>query len=91
MHQSLSNREAFHVATKAWPLLSAPWINDRVEHVLDRLEGIMDHLIDDGVLASGYFPFEGPMTAKIERQLAEQVGAALEGQETVDDKFLPQV
>lgn len=68
---------------KAWPMLSAPWINTRFDNVMDRLEEILDHLIDDGVLASGVFPLEEPITPKIERMLAEQVGAALEGQETV--------
>ena len=68
-------------------MLSAPWVNDRVDNVMDRLEELMDHLIDDGLLSSGYLPFEEPRTAKIERKVAEQVGAALGGQETVSHEM----
>lgn len=80
------NSEVSRVATKTWPMLSAPWINARVDNVLNRLEAIFDHLVDDGWLASNYLPYEEKMTPKIERQLAEQIGAAVEGRETMEQE-----
>ena len=71
------------MATKPDPLLSANWINARVDRVMDQIEEIFDHLIDDELLASGVFPFEEKITPKIERLLAQQAEAALSGQETI--------
>lgn len=44
-------------------------MNQRVDHVLDRLEGLLDHLIDDGWLESGFLPFEVPNTPKLQRKM----------------------
>ena len=64
------------------PLLSAEWINARVDNVQDRLEKLFDHLIDEGLLASGYFPFEEPLTPKLEKKMLEQVEGMLMGAES---------
>ena len=69
------------------PMLSAEWINDRVDNVLDRLEEIMDHLIDDGLLVSGYMPFETPLTpALLRRMTPEQVQMLLDGAGSIDEQ-----
>ena len=41
------------------PMLSAAWVNARIEHVFTRAMNIMMKLIDDATY-SGYLPFESP-------------------------------
>lgn len=45
-------------------LLSGEWINKRVGNVMTQMEGIVDHLFD-GLLSSGYLPFEEPVTPEL--------------------------
>ena len=72
---------------KAVPLLSAAWINARVDEVLDTVEELYDYLIDDGLLASGYLPFEAPLSPKIIRRMtAEQVKALLDQTAALEDQ-----
>ena len=54
------------------PMLSASWINERVDNVLDRLEDIFDHLLDDGILSEGVFPFTTPLTPKLLKRMPEE-------------------
>ena len=69
------------------PLLSAEWINARVDNVLDRLEDIFDHLIEDGLMVDGYLPFETPLTpATIRRMLPEQVQELIDTAPSIEDK-----
>lgn len=42
--------------------LNAEWINERIANVADRVNMLLDRLIDDGLLGSGYPPFETPLT-----------------------------
>ena len=68
-------------------ILGAAWINEVVDNVLDRAEALFDHLIDDGVLSDGYFPFEEPMSsATLRRMTAEQVRNLLDQAVTLEDQ-----
>jgi len=59
-------------------LLTAEWINQRIENVLDRVDVIVDHLIGDGLLASGYAPLEARLTpADIKKMSPDQIMALL--------------
>ena len=59
-------------------LLSAIWINERIKNVLDQAEAIIKHLLEDGLLASGYAPLEEPLTAAdIKRMTPDQLLALL--------------
>jgi hypothetical protein len=42
--------------------LNAEWINKRVVNVQMKANALLDRLIDDGLLGSGYPPFEVPVT-----------------------------
>lgn len=42
--------------------LNAEWINARVSNVTAKVNALLDRLIDDGLLGSGYFPFDTPVT-----------------------------
>ena len=62
------------MAIKAESLLSATWINARVDAVLDRIEELlMPRLLEGGWLSSGYLPFEAPLSSKIQRKLLQLV------------------
>ena len=72
---------------KAVPILSAPWINQQVDVVLDKVEELWDILIDDGILSSGYLPFETPINPKIIRRMTqEQVKALLDQTASMEDQ-----
>ena len=72
---------------KAVPILSAEWINPVVDKVLDTVEELWDGLIDDGLLASGYLPFESPLTPKVIRRMtSEQVKALLDQTAALEDQ-----
>lgn len=51
------------------PILGPAWINDRANNVLDRLEEIVDYLLDDGLLSQGYLPFETELTPGLLRRM----------------------
>ena len=53
-------------------LLSAEWINARMDSVLDRMQGLFDRIIDEGILSSGYFPFEEPLDASLLPKMTEK-------------------
>lgn len=42
--------------------INAEWINDRMARVVEHVNSLLDRLIDDGLLGSGYPPFETPVT-----------------------------
>ena len=88
MLSSLERMEITFVAKPGdIPLLSAEWINQRVENVLDRLEEIFDHLIEDGLLVSGFLPFETPLTAQtIRRMLPTQIQDLLDTAPNPEEK-----
>lgn len=72
---------------KAVPILSAAWINPVVDKVLETVETLWDGLIDDGLLASGYLPFETPLSPKIIRRMtSEQVKALLDQTASLEDQ-----
>jgi hypothetical protein len=50
-------------------VLSGEWINARVDNVLDQVEEIIDHLLVDGVLSSG-FP---PLAKQVDKQLVRRM------------------
>ena len=55
-------------------LLSAECINTRLNNVLDQAESILVHLLVDGLLSSGYLPFEEPLTeADVKRMTPDQL------------------
>ena len=59
-------------------LLSGEWINTRVDNVVDDAIRILDHVLVEGLLSSGYFPFEQPVTPEMVRRMTEeQLGEAL--------------
>lgn len=62
-------------------ILSAEWINERLERVIDRAEKIIvQRLLDEGLLSSGYAPGEVPVDRKLlERMTPEEVKALLNG------------
>ena len=42
--------------------LTASWINERVLNVTARVEEYLNRIIDDGLLADGFMPFQSPIT-----------------------------
>ena len=69
------------------PLLSASWINTRVDNVLDRAEEIFDRLIEAGLMVDGYLPFETPLTpGTIRRMLPEQIQDLLDTAPNPEEK-----
>jgi len=51
-------------------MLSAAWINARIENVLTQVEVIYNRLLYDGLLSSGHLPLETPITPKLLRRLS---------------------
>lgn len=45
-------------------LLSATWINDRIDNVYTKCIAIMDDLVDE-ITSSGFLPWEIPLTPQI--------------------------
>lgn len=45
--------------------LSAEWVNQRVANVTARVQEYLDRIIDKGLLADGYLPFETPLTDEL--------------------------
>ena len=46
----------------ALSFLSGSWINTRVINVMNTVQGILDNIIDKGLLVDGFAPFESPLT-----------------------------
>lgn len=42
--------------------LTATWVNKRIENVAARVDAYLARIIDDGLLADGFAPFETPVT-----------------------------
>lgn len=42
--------------------LNGEWINERVMNVAAKVDALLDRIIDDGLLADGFMPFESPIT-----------------------------
>lgn len=60
-------------------ILSGEWINDHVSNVLDRIEGLIEHLVFEGLLSSGYAPMETPITRDVAKRLTpDQLQGVLE-------------
>lgn len=58
--------------------LSASFIQERINNVEQRAQQILDRIIDFGLLADGYGPFESPVTPDmIQRMTPEQLEAFL--------------
>ena len=53
---------------KTIPMLSAEWINERIDHVTDKALAIMDEIIDQ-LMSSGYLPLEGHPDADFFKRL----------------------
>ena len=58
-------------------ILSAEWINERVKNVLDRVYIMLDHIVDEGLMSSGFLPLEEPIDVEFLSKLTEQQAAAL--------------
>ena len=56
---------------KSTPLLSAEWINERIENVTDKALAIMDEIIAQ-LTSSGYLPLEAPSNAEFMKRLTPQ-------------------
>lgn len=69
-------------------MLSAFWINERVTNVLERIDGMLDHLLYEGLLSSGYLPLEQPIDADLLRRLTpEQLIALIQAQTTPEARL----
>ena len=75
------------VAKEPGSILGARWVNEVLDNVLDRAEELFEHLIDDGILSDGFFPFEEPVSATtLRRMTAEQVRTLLDQAVTLEDQ-----
>lgn len=67
--------------------LNAEWINTRVENITAKVNALLDRLIDDGLLGSGYFPFDTPITDEMLKKMTpEQFRALYDTMTTVEEK-----
>ena len=57
--------------------LSGEWINERVVNVTKKVNSLLDRLIDDGLLGSGYFPFDQPITNEMLQRMSPEEFRAL--------------
>ena len=62
-------------------ILSAEWINQRISNVLDRVYVMLDHIVDEGLVSSGYLPLEQPIDKEFLTRLTEDQAVALIEQE----------
>ena len=68
-------------------ILSAEWINQRVVNVLDQIDAILDRVLFDGLLSSGYLPLEQPVTKAMLRKMPpEQIIALLAALPTPEER-----
>ena len=69
-------------------MLSAEWTNRRVTNVLTRIDGILNHLLFEGLLSSGYLPLEQPIDKDLLRRLTpEQLIALIQSQATPEGRL----
>ena len=69
------------------PYLSAEWVNERVANVTARVEAYISRIIDDGLLADGYLPFETPVTDEMLARMApEEFRALFDTTPTIEGK-----
>lgn len=67
--------------------LNAEWINDRIVNVQNRVNALLDRLIDDGLLGSGYFPFDMPVTdAMLAKMTPKQFRALYDSMTDLEQK-----
>jgi hypothetical protein len=69
------------------PLLSAEWLNARIESVTDKAIEAMDGVLEQ-LSHSGYLPFEEPATpAVLKKMTPEQLEAYIMGLPTLEEKL----
>lgn len=67
--------------------LSAAWVNQRVANVTERVEAYLDRIIDRGLLADGYMPFETPLTDEmLARMSPDQFRALFDATPSLEGK-----
>lgn len=68
-------------------MLSAEWLNFHIDNVMNRVDGLLEHIIYEGLLASGYFPFEKPVSKDmLKRMTPEQLEGYIQSLPTVEEK-----
>lgn len=68
-------------------ILSAEWINERVNNVLTRVYEMLDHIVDEGLISSGFLPLEQPIDdAFLLRLTEEQASALIESEKNPETK-----
>jgi hypothetical protein len=68
-------------------ILSGEWQNERINNVLDRIEKIIDRLLLEGLLSSGFLVLEPPMTVEFVSKLTpKQFGSILNTLPTIEAK-----
>ena len=72
---------------KAIPLLSAEWVNARIENVTDKALAIMDEIINQ-LMSSGYLPLEAPSDADFMKRLTPQQRTQFGLETPPEDEFL---
>lgn len=71
----------------ALSFLTASWVNERLVNVAEKVEAILTHIIDFGLLADGYAPFETPITDEmLTRMSPEQFRLLFDATPTLDAK-----
>lgn len=59
-------------------ILSGAWVNERVENVLTITNRLLDRILFEGLLSSGYAPLEKPLDEDLLRKMtAEEVSNLL--------------
>lgn len=52
-------------------ILSGGWLNSRFEHVVEDALDLHKKILFDGLLSSGYLPFETPITPEMVRRMTD--------------------
>ena len=74
--------------TKPVSILSAEWVNERLENVLDHVDVLLDRILTEGFLSSGYLPLEKPLTKELLMKMTpEQVMAMMGSLETPEERL----
>ncbi len=67
------------MAEKPINKLSAKWMNQVAENVMDQVDRLMEHLVLDGLLVDGYLPFtQPPDAATLKRMTSQQLQTMLD-------------
>ncbi len=73
---------------KSASLLSAEWINQRIENVIERVDKLLDRILEEGLLSSGYLPLEKPLTKELLMKMTpQQVLALLDSYQTPEERI----